>query len=163
MSSCFLCRSEKPLRPCDQCERGVCRECACFLDREQFKFHPAPPKVLLKTHFCFQCHEEQVVPEIEAYTKVLAKSQEVTVLSKAYRGQIPYLKKMQETSLVKDHLDPKEAVAHLAFLAAWNGFDALIGVESEWKKVRRHGYEHKEWTAKGHFARLDHKRFRWQE
>lgn len=160
MHRCALCHSEKNLRSCESCDSPVCRDCITHLEPERFRFHPTPPKLWRKKHFCLNCFEEKVAPELAHYDEMVEKSEEITIVSKAFRGQVPCIKRMQEPSHVKDHLDLKEAVAHLKFLAAWEGFDAVVGVENFSTKVRRHGYQHMEWKVVGHFAHLDRRRFR---
>jgi len=157
---CHLCHADKQLRDCAECDQPVCKSCSIFPDKEMVDFHPDPPKVLRHPHLCFQCHEEKVAPLMAQYNEIFEKSKDVTVVSKSFRGLVPCIKKKQEVSEVKRHLDEKIAVAHLKFLAAWNGFDAVVGVETVAKQVRRHGYEHSVWSARGHFAMLNRKRFR---
>jgi hypothetical protein len=52
------------------------------------------------------------------------------------------------------------AIQRLKFLAAWEGYDAVIEVSTKGEKVRNHGWETKNWSAKGILACLDYKRFR---
>lgn len=158
-TTCPLCRSQKPLRACEECKTPICRDCATFLEKETFRFHPELTRTLQQSHFCFQCYEKHVSPELEKYQEVLERCKEVTVVSKSFRGLVPCLKKKQEVSRVKNHLDERVAVWHLRFLAAWNGFDAVVGMVTEGVQRRRHGYEHTEWSAKGHFANLNRRRF----
>jgi len=157
---CSLCHSENPVRGCDECKSPVCKNCAVFPDKELCDFHPDPPKVLTHAHLCFQCFENEYAPLMAHYDEIFEKSKDVTVVSKAFRGLVPTLKKKHELVQVKLHLDEKIAVAHLKFLAAWEGWDAVVGMETVAKQVRRHGYEHSKWSAQGYFANLNKRRFR---
>jgi hypothetical protein len=161
--SCELCRAPKSVRACEECGRDTCKNCLVHLAPEALAFHPDPPPFAKKSAFCVDCHEALVAPELAHYAEVLERSREITLVRPNYRGHLPVTKKAKNPTEVKDEIDRDEAVAHLCFLAAWEGFDAIIQFGTESRKLRHFGWEKKNWSASGLFVCLDYKRFRPQE
>jgi hypothetical protein len=94
------------------------------------------------------------------YNETLERAREVTLVRPNFQGFLPILKKAKAPVEVKDVPDRDQAVLHLGFLAAWEGFDAIAQFETVNRKVRNFGWEKKAWSAKGLFVCLDYKRFR---
>lgn len=100
-------------------------------------------------------------PELARYDEVLARSEVVVVVYDSYRGFVPCLRKAKEPTRVRaGDAGRGIVIQRLKFLAAWDGFDAVIELETKAEKVRNHGWETKAWSGQGLFACLDHKRFR---
>lgn len=158
--ACQLCAAPKDVNTCEACGAPVCKNCVVFNPPEKYRYHPAPPAELKHEIFCVDCFERDAAPLLAHYDEVLARAHEVTVISKFFRGQIPTLKRARVKTSVDEHIDEKQAVEHLQFLAAWEGYDSVIQLEKESRQVRNHGYQTSRWKATGLFANLDHRRFR---
>jgi hypothetical protein len=157
---CEVCAAPKANKRCGECGRSVCKNCVNFLSQDQFRFHPEPPAFAKVGVFCAECFDRLVRPELEHYEEVLARSEQVTLVGSSYRGYIPCLKKAKDPSEVTDDAGRGIAIWRLKFLAAWQGYDSVIELEAEHRKIRNHGWESKVWSARGHFVCLDHARFR---
>ncbi len=159
-SSCELCGAAKAHKECGECGRMACKNCLNYLEQDQLRFHPDPPAFVMHGIFCAECYESLVKPELDHYEEVLARSEKITLVRTSYRGYIPYLKKAKDPSEVVDDAGRGIAIWRLKFLAAWQGYDTVIELEAEHRKIRNFGYESKVWSARGHFVCLDHVKFR---
>lgn len=160
MNQCELCQAPKAAKSCAECGRAACKNCLCFLEQDKFRFHPEPPAFATKGIFCFECFESLVKPEVERYDEVLARSEKVTLIPISYRGYVACLRKAQYPTEVEAEAGKGIAVWKLKFLAAWQGYDAIVDLEAENRKTRNAGWESKVWNAKGLFVALDHAKFR---
>jgi hypothetical protein len=159
--SCALCQAPKAPKTCGECGAAVCKNCVRFLANDHLRFHPAPPPWAAHGVFCADCFERLVEPEVARYDEVAARAEHVKVVHDTYRGYIPCLKKAKEPVRVETADAGKGiAVQRLKFLAAWEGYDAVIELTTEGEKVQNFGYGTTIWGASGIFACLDYKRFR---
>lgn len=161
--NCELCQAPKTVKSCELCGKRVCKNCVQFLEKEEFRYLPKIPKSLQHKVYCHDCFEARVRPEKERYEEVMEAAREVVFLSKNYRGLIPVKRKAKEPVSVKRHADKKEAVLHLKFLAALAGYNAVIYGETDFKKIRDHAWETKEWSATGVPAFVDIEKMRFYE
>lgn len=161
-NSCYFC-GRKAARNCCDCEKPICKEDTHFIDREMVRYHPKPPKQFNQTHFCPTCYERSVQPHVEKYEEIAARAKQVTVVRDNYRGQVPCLKKIALPKVVKKHADEFHAIEHLRFLAAYEGYDAVVELSTKGDQKRNAGWQTTEWSASGHFANLNHKRYRPQD
>ncbi len=155
---CALCLQPKSIRECGHCTRPICKNCVHYLDKEAFRFHPKPPKTLTKEIYCSDCYAEHVEKEMAKYQECLERAPAVVLIPKATSHEVK--RKKNVVVDVKRHLDENIAIMHMQFLAAWDGWNALLAFRTESKKVRNHGYEHTEWAASGTFAEIRKRRTR---
>ena len=160
MNSCALCQAPKAVKTCAECGLAVCKQCLRHPPPDPLRFHPNPPAWAQKGNFCANCFEAVVEPELQKYQEVLERSEGVKVVYATYHGFLPCLKKAKAPTEVAADAGRGISIQRLKFLAAWEGYDAVIEVETEGRKVRNHGWETKSWGARGTFACLDYKRFR---
>lgn len=153
-STCAICRSSKANLQCNVCEKSICKNCLETLDSSQYLFHPKPPKIFRHRQFCFPCFESLIQPELQSYEELVEKSHEISVHKKGQKNLLRIRKREQIPESVKDFLSENDAISQLKVLAVSQGFEAICDLETTFKKVRKHGYEHKEWSAKGHFCLL---------
>lgn len=151
---CAICRSPKANLNCNVCDKTICKKCLETLDSSQYLLHPKPPKIFRHRQFCFPCFESFIAPELQEYESLVEKSHELAVHKKGQKNLLKIRKREQIAETVKDHLSENEAIAQLKVLATHQGFDAICDMETSFVKVRKHGYEHKEWSAKGFFCLL---------
>lgn len=155
--SCKIC-SSKSQYTCLECEGAVCKNCVHFLNKEDFQYHPKPPKFNLGA-YCDVCFNKHLAEPLENYRNTLEAAKEVTLVRKSYKGFLPILTKNKDITTVKNHTDKQDATMHLAFLAKHSGYDFVVYFDENCEKVRYHGWERKAWSASGQFVRLDPKRF----
>lgn len=111
------------------------------------------PDELTKLQYCPRCHDEKVAPIAEHYAQTLERAKNVGFWAKAYRGNVPVLKKARYEVQVQGGTDRAEVLLKLGFRAAEQGFNGVINGELIGKKVRREGdrkgYQSMEWSARG--------------
>lgn len=157
---CGICLHPKTVRECLGCGKPLCKNCVRFLEKEEFRFHPRPPKLFQHRQFCVDCFDRDVEPELAKYREVAARAEDVVIVRKSYRGFLPVVQKAKTLTEVKRHVDKGDAIEHLSFLAAWAGYDAITELETEGKKIRNHAWEKTEWSARALPVKLDRTRFR---
>lgn len=160
--SCYFC-GRKALRHCCGCEKPVCKDDTHFVDRELLRYHPKPPKQFNLTHYCPDCYERSILPHVEKYEEVRARAAKITIVRDNYRGLVPCLKRVNTPVTVKRHADEFHATEHMRYLAAEEGYDAIVDFSTEGKQKRNAGWQTTEWSARGYFANLNHKKYRPQD
>lgn len=152
---CVSCRSTKPTSPCGVCEEGVCKRCVQRTNEETFRYLPELPDILQRPQYCSRCWDENVAAPLAEYEDTLEKAKAVSVLPKSYRATIPIQKKATREIRVEDCPDRDEAILKMAFLAASEGYNALIKAEVNAQKVRNHGYQKSSWSGSAIPAVID--------
>ena len=160
---CISCRTPKISTECEICQEPICRNCVLHLKEDTFSFMPDVPEVLKKSRYCALCYDGQVAPELEKYEETLAQAKNVTFLTKSFKGHIPVLKKSKVSVKVPACEDRDELILRLAFLAAREGYNALIESEVSGKKIRNNGYQKSEWSGVGVPATIDETKLILQE
>lgn len=157
--SCVVCRAEKVIKTCALCKGAVCKDCVQYLSRQRFLFLPKPPNFMNHAQYCVTCFDSKIAPELAAYDAVVEEAKEVTVIVSTYRGQIPVIQKSPRVVEVRDHADKDEAILHLAYLARLGGWNSIIEVKLEPKKVRNHAFESTSWSGTALPAKINVERF----
>ncbi len=157
--SCDLCKTPKTIRTCEECGKEICKQCVRYSEREAFRFLPNPSPVLQNQIFCYDCFTDKVEPEIEKYQRTLAAAKEVIYLTKNYKGIIPTLRKAKFPVQVHKHVDRRDAIMHMAFLAAHEDYNAIIQADTVQKQLRNEAYQTSEWSGSGLPVVIDIKKF----
>jgi uncharacterized protein YbjQ (UPF0145 family) len=152
---CVSCGKPKAVLNCDVCQDPVCKKCDQILARDTFSFLPVVPEALSHMHYCNNCHDSIVAPELEAYDEVMEQAKAVYVFFTTQRKEIPLIRKEREVLKVKDCDDRDETILRLAFLSAKQGFNAIIEVEVNAEKVRDGAYQTSRWSGKCVAAMVD--------
>jgi hypothetical protein len=152
---CCSCRTPKVTASCESCHDPLCKSCIIALEEGSFQFLPKTPEILTKSRFCRFCYDSSIAPELARYLETLEKAKEVVFLTSSYRGPLPMLKKAKYEVHHSGSPDRDELILRLAFLAAHDGFNALVQGEIISKKVRNHGYQRSEWEGRAIPASMD--------
>lgn len=99
--------------------------------------------------YCPQCFETRVRPEIEAYEQKLERARNMNVFLKKQGKEVVHLRRAQFPVKVENCEDRDEAILRLAFLAAEEGYDTIIGVDLTTTKVRDNSYQKTLWSGVG--------------
>jgi hypothetical protein len=161
MNTCVLCHSDAQIMQCTNCQRSICKKCREILEPEAYLFHPKPPKSFRGKIFCYPCFDAEIRPELEQYETLVERALDLPKHKKGQKNLLKIRKREQIAETVKEFREEGQAILQLQVLAVYRNFDAVCDLETSFKKVRKHGYEHKEWSAKGHFCLLkleNHKR-----
>lgn len=160
---CSFCRLPRADLNCQVCTQSICRHCVQRLAEDAFTFLTTRPVELTHRDYCSRCYDEQVVPRLEQYNETLAKAKEVHYWPRTFRGNIPILKKGRTEIEVASGNDRDETLLRLGFLAAEQGFNALVHGEIKSKKIRNFGYQKMEWSGSARPVIIDVEKLERQE
>ncbi len=154
--TCPACR-RLPKNPvsCGLCEVALCKSCALFLDAEALPFLAERPAALAHSYYCPSCHQVEIEPIIESYERTLAEAKEVFFFFEGRKLQVPTQKKALVDVKVENCVDRDETILRIGFMAAKQGFNAVIDAVVESHKVRHEGYQRAMWTGRGRPAQVD--------
>jgi len=152
---CISCQRPKATLNCGICQEPVCKSCAEFLDASSFSFLQKVAEELTHTYYCPACHNAQVAPALESYEKVMDRARETYFFFTTQKRPLPILKKSKESIRVATCDDRNETILRLAFMAAEQGYNAVIQAEVTSEKVRNGGYVKSVWRGVGIPAQVD--------
>lgn len=154
-AACSTCRAPRATTDCALCSEPLCRRCVILPAGDAFALDPQAAPELKLPRYCQRCHDDRVAAPLAAYEETLALARDVIYLPKTYKMQVQVLKKAKNEVRVEACADRDETILRLAFLAARDGYNALIQAEVERRKVRNHAYQTSEWSGHGFPATLD--------
>ena len=154
-SECISCRKPKAILTCQICEESVCKKCAQRTDQSTFSFLPVVPDDLKHTTYCTACFDQVVAPEMESYQEIMERARGVFVFFKTQRKEVPLIRRAKEAFRIEECLDRDETILRLAFLAAREGYNAVIEVEVLAEKIRMGSYQTSKWSGTGVAAQID--------
>ena len=74
---------------------------------------------------------------------------------KTQRKEVPLIRRAKEAFRIEECLDRDETILRLAFLAAREGYNAVIEVEVLAEKIRMGSYQTSKWSGTGVAAQID--------
>jgi len=140
---------------CGLCQNSICKDCTEFLDPDTFSFKKDLAEELRHPRYCSLCFSNNVQPALWSYKEVMSRAQKVIIIDRPQRRPLPVLKSSEQILTVTDCTDREETFLRLAFLAAEQGFNAVIKTKVESKKIRNFGYQKMSWQGTGFPASLD--------
>ncbi|MBS1958253.1 MAG: hypothetical protein JST80_02155 [Bdellovibrionales bacterium] len=155
VQECINCRKPKVTRTCEACDEPVCKNCLQVLDVATFAFLKNIPDELKFTNYCSGCYDVTVAPKLDEYGEILDRAKQAFVFFKTQRKEIPLIRKSREIYRVPECHDRDETILRLAFLAAQDGYNAVIDTEALSVKVRHHAYQTSKWSGSGVGAMVD--------
>jgi hypothetical protein len=111
------------------CEGPLCVKCDQFLKEGSFSFYTVVPDELKHTHYCTVCYTTHVEPAFESYNALMEKAKGLYFF------------------FVENCPDRDETILRLAFIAAEQGYSAVIEAEVTSKKVRYEGWQKMMWSG----------------
>ncbi len=152
---CVSCGKPKATLNCEVCGDAVCKKCEQLLPENTFSFLPEVPEDLKHTHYCNNCHDSVVAPELDRYQEVMEQAKGVYVFFTSQKKLPPYTSKEKESFKVDDCDDRDETILRLAFQAAMKGFNAIVDVEVKQEKIRKGAYQTSRWSGRGQGAHVN--------
>jgi hypothetical protein len=132
---CKTCQKPKASYDCGLCHEHVCKSCAHFLDDKAFSFLRKKPKELSHSIYCDPCFNERVFSPLSIYEEQYAKSKDIIVFRKNETKKTGHLKRKSPPYKVEDCEDEQEVILRLAFYAVQDGFNCLLDLEINHKKI----------------------------
>lgn len=146
---CASCKSPKVAHECGICQIPLCKKCEQRLEKNPFPFLPKVPDELKHRSYCAPCYFAKVEPVQSQYNRDIEKARQVFIFIKAKSEETRLLSRSEKPLRVIDCEDQKETVMRLAYQASQAGYNAVIDVVVEPKKVRNHGYQTSTWQGVG--------------
>ncbi len=144
---CTVCCSNKTAIQCDICSCASCKHCCYFIDEDVFEFVSLLPEKLQNKAFCPNCYNENISEEMEYLKETMQKARDVDVYLKDQGTETRRIRRIQKPIHIKECADREETLMRLAFLAAQKGFDTIIGVDIQAKKVGKGTYKKMIWSG----------------
>ena len=94
---CVSCGKPKATLNCEVCGDAVCKKCEQLLPGNTFSFLPEVPEDLKHTHYCNNCHDSVVAPELDRYQEVMEQAKGVYVFFTSQKKLPPYTSKEKES------------------------------------------------------------------
>ena len=152
---CVSCTDSKVTAKCELCEEDLCKKCVQFLDPETFQYQEKLPVELTHTRYCRFCYDDKIVLAQEKYSETLEKAKQVFVFFTTQKRKPNLLKRAKKMVEILNCPDRDMTILKLAFLAADQGFNALVDTLVSSEKVRNEGYQKSQWQGKGLPATVD--------
>jgi len=155
-SVCSICQNSKAPITCGFCEQSICKRCTEFIDTEMFSFMKNRSRELAHSSYCSPCFVSKVQPAIETYNDLVTRAKQVYIVEKSPRHPFPIINMSNKALSTDVWPDRAITIMSLAFLAAEQGFNAVIKTKVTSRKLRNFGYQSMEWQATGFPALVDH-------
>lgn len=145
--TCITCSKSKPTLECGHCKEALCKNCAHFLEEDEFAFLSTIPKDLSHSVYCHSCFEGQVATELANYNDTMEKAKELSVFFKKQGKETRLIRRIEDPISVATCDDYNECLLRLAFMAVQSGHNAIIDVEIVSQKVRNGSYQLTRWSG----------------
>ncbi len=154
---CSSCKGPKASLSCGRCAVAICKRCAQTVEPGTFAFLEQIPADISHKTYCVPCYNEAVQPALSSYNGVMARARKVYIFEKKTRGaETRLIKRTEKPVKVEGCSDERDTLMRLAFRVASRGFNALIDVDVQSKKVRdEDGYQTTTWQGIGVPVRVD--------
>ena len=154
-TKCSQCQAPKALLNCGPCGTTLCKACARLIDDGHFDLIGSRPAALVHEIYCEPCYQTIAAPELEAYEAAAARAADVNVFYRTQGKESRFIRRTEKPLTIDDCADRDEAILKLAFQAARAGFNTLVDVEVDARKVRNGGWQSSIWSGRGVPARVD--------
>lgn len=155
MTKCSQCQAPRAPLACGPCGASLCKACVRLINDEQFDLIGQKPAALVHDVYCETCYQAIAAPELEAYEAAAARARDVNVFYRTQGKESRFIRRTEKPLTIDDCADRDEAILKLAFRAARAGFNTLVDVEVNARKVRNGGWQSSIWSGRAVPARVD--------
>jgi hypothetical protein len=153
---CCTCFKPKATLTCGLCAADVCKYCARFLEDDSFAFLTQKSPEMQQDTFCGPCFDSKIGPALESYQDTLARAKDIHIFSKVQNKETRFIRRDEDRLQISECEDRDEVTMRLAFQAAERGFNGVIDVEIESRKVKTgNTYQTTRWWGSGIPAHID--------
>lgn len=163
MMECVSCGKPKAVLECEMCQEPLCKKCDQLLDPKTFSFLPKIPAELSHMHYCANCFDSTVAPELSTYEETMDRAKNSFVFFTTQRKETPLIRKARTTYQVIDCDDRDETILRLAFFAAQEDYNAIVEVEVNAEKIRKGAYQTSRWSGRAVGAQIDGRKLELQD
>lgn len=155
---CISCQRPKATLNCGLCEQTLCKRCQIHLPEDAFAYEPDRAAALSHIRYCPPCYDAEVAPVLATYEETLERARGVFFFFTTQRKPIHLIRRAQQAMKVESCPDRDETILRLGYLAAKQGFNAVIEGEVVAMKVRNEGWQTSRWSGRGFAAQVDAER-----
>ncbi len=139
LNICEQCLSKKTAITCSSCSKYTCKKCVQFVDEYSFEFIEYLPASLQDKGFCSVCYDEHVDQELSHYQNLMELAKNINVYKKEQSAETRLMRREKKPIKVEDCNDRQSTLMRLAFLAAQQGYETIVDVELNPKKIKQGG------------------------
>ncbi len=132
---CKTCRKPKAPYTCGLCHDHMCKQHTQFLTENFSAARKGVPDKLKHSTYCIPCFDDHVAAPLSDYNDKMEKAREIIIYSKEQSKLTRLLKRKTEPYKVEDCEDEQEALMKMSFYAVEDGFNCLIDVVIQTKKI----------------------------
>lgn len=132
---CKTCRKPKAPYVCGLCSEHTCKACTQFMSEDFSALRKGVPDFLKHNSYCINCFDDQVAAPLSDYTGKMEKARDIIIYSKEQSKLTRFLKRKTEPYVVEGCEDEEEAVMKMSFYAVEDGFNCLIDLQYNSKKL----------------------------
>lgn len=149
-NECSSCLRVTHTLTCDLCQNPCCKSCTVFVDEDLFEMPAMLPKNLQDKAMCALCYQSDAAHIIDNYNEILERAKSVNVYDMLQTHETYKMNRHEKAVIVQECNDREETLMRLAFLAAQRGFNTLVDVNIQSKKISQGGtYKKLVWSGKG--------------
>ena len=136
----------KKIIKCVSCEVEVKKNLTEIIHDDTFAFLSNPPSIPFGI-YCIPCFEAKVRTHIDNYNDLLDKAKNVNLYYVAQSKESRFVRRKEKPIHISDARSREDAILLLAFRAVELGFNAIVDVELNSKKIRNGGWHYSVWDA----------------
>lgn len=159
-TNCIQCNSNKARLTCGVCQSYVCKSCVRFANEDDLAYLDTKPEYFSHGVFCPSCFEREIEPIVANYNEILARAEQVNIFYKTQSKESRFIRRIEKPIRVKNCVDRDETVMKLAFIAATQGFNIIVDVETISEKVQINKYQTSNWNGSGIPSHIDEEKLK---
>lgn len=158
MNTPCLCGKSTSGLECGLCKTSLCKSCTEFVEPSDFSFFTTLPEEIVHGAYCSDCFISRVQPVIEQYNATLEAAKNINVYEKNQSKETRFLSRKEKAVSVENCPGRQEALLRLAFLTVQKGFNAVIDVKIDGKKIIKGTYQTTVYSGSGVPSTVDERR-----
>ncbi len=135
MTLCKTCRKPKAPYECGLCHANMCKSCTQFLTENFASLRKPVPESLRHNSYCMNCFDDQVAAPLADYTDKMERAKDIILYSKEQSKLTRLVKRKDELYKVENCEDEQEAIMKMSFYAVEDGFNCLVDLQIQTKKI----------------------------
>lgn len=132
---CKTCRKPKAPYQCGLCHDFMCKSCTQFLTEDFSAMRKPIPEFLRHPSYCMNCFDDKVAEPLSTYNETMEKARDIIIYSKEQAKLTRFVNKKAEPYHVEGCEDEEAALMKMSFYAVEDGYNCLVYVQFQNKKL----------------------------
>jgi hypothetical protein len=128
---CKVCQRPQAVHECGLCHVNLCKKCELFVEPESFTFMEKVHRDFNLGHYCPECYEERMAPQIEKYEQLLERAKSIYIFFDTSSHPHTLKKISNKPMKLSSSRDRDETILRMGFRAAEQGYNAVVEVVVE--------------------------------